>query len=454
MNSIIKKGVFLSAAVFCALSTFADCDGGEVWINREDITANVKTWFDGDFMHIYAQTGESVEVHLNGIFGSCDSSSIDVWVEDLPAGLSFNRATYMISGTITAAPKKYEATIFAKNHYEKEREAIYFHVTADAGELPSLEESEYSFKKYKGFSLNEEYEIQNLQGGKVTLKKIGKGKLPSGVKLKYDKKTGKVVLSGAPSKAGTFEYVIRIDEKVGRETREGVETTFKFEVEDMGDLLSSHPDYNAAAGKKMTASIPLFSEYREESLEGLLSVSISAKGSITAKFKDVFKKTYSFKGSWQDVENGELSAVLTTKTGLALTIWLSPDGSLSAYLEDQKNDLGLAYTAYGVNALATDFSEYEGEHVVYTDDNEAIDLKINKKGKVSYKSTTNRAIKGTTQLILANDFEGGVIAQVCLMKTSGKTSYAYVVELCTDCSPLPDSPSDDDCSDCSPVLGL
>ncbi len=292
-----------------------------------------------------------------------------------------------------------------------------------ADSLPSLGQKVYEFNPYKYFGVAGEYEIQNLKGGRVTLKKIGKSKLPSGVRLKYDKKTGKILLSGAPSKAGEYEYTFRIDEKVGRETIQGVETTFRFIVKDTKELMQLNP----AVGKKIKTDVPIFA--KDGLLVGLLNVSISTKNAVSAKIKGVSKKSLSFKGNWQDVNEGELCAILTSKAGEELELVLKEDGNLCAYLLNLTGKYGneLASSDWGVTAVATDYSKYEGERIVETEDGDLVTLKISKKGKVSYKGVENKSIKGSTQLLL-NAYEDGA-AQVCLLKTTGKTPYAYVIKV-------------------------
>ncbi len=302
-------------------------------------------------------------------------------------------------------------------------------------EQPCLKQESFTFETYKDFGVANEYEIFNLQGGKVSLKKIGKSKLPSGVRLKYDKKTGKVVLSGAPSKAGTFDYTFRINEKVGRETREGFETTFKFIVKDMKQVSQSDPNYNPAAGKKIKTDIPIFAN--NGTFAGLLNVSISTKNAISAKIKGVSKKSLSFKGKWQEVVDGELCAILTTRSGEELELVLKKDGNLCAYLSNITGAYGseLASTEQGVVAVATDddFARYvtdKAGRIVEVDTPNGpvqVVLKINKKGKVSYKSPTDKSIRGSAQVLL-NAYEDGA-AQVCLIKTTGRTPYAYMIKL-------------------------
>ncbi len=303
-------------------------------------------------------------------------------------------------------------------------------------EQPCLKQENFTFETYKDFGVENEYEIFNLQGGKVSLKKVD-GKLPSGVRLKYDKKTDKVVLSGSPSKAGTFEYVFRIDEKVGRETREGFETTFRFVVKDMKQVSPSDPGYNPAAGKKVKTDVPIFA--KDGTLVGLLSVSISTKNVISAKIKGASSRALSFKGKWQEVVDGDLCAIMTTKSGEELELVLKKDGNLCAYLSNINGAYGseLASTEQGVAAVATDadFAQYvtdKAGRIVEVDTPNGpvqVELKITKKGKVTYKSPTDKSIKGSAQVLL-NAYEDGA-AQICLVKTTGKTPYAYVIRLDT-----------------------
>jgi hypothetical protein len=69
---------------------------------------------------------------------------------------------------------------------------------------PVFDSLVYSVEGYKRFAGEQLFGIFNVsENGRVTLKR-GEGKLPSGVSLKYDAQSGKVVLSGSPSKPGQY----------------------------------------------------------------------------------------------------------------------------------------------------------------------------------------------------------------------------------------------------------
>ncbi len=295
---------------------------------------------------------------------------------------------------------------------------------------PALGSAAYTFTQYKGFGLNREYTVRNLVGGKngkVTLKKIGKGKLPSGMKLKYDKKTGKVILSGAPQKAGKYEYVVRIDEKVGKKAVQGVETKFSFTINDMGNLSSSHTDYNPAVGKVMKTDIPVFGA-TSGNFAGLLNVSVTKQNKISAKIKGVSAKSLSFSGTWQSVEKGVLSTTLVARTGETLYLMLKRNGNLCASLSNLRGIHGttVASTAWGIAGVSGDYAKYVGVYTFMTNDGDKLTLKISKKGKISYKAERNKLIRGTAQLLL-NAYSDGS-AQAFLVKSSSKISYAYRVK--------------------------
>ncbi len=229
---------------------------------------------------------------------------------------------------------------------------------------------------------------------------------------------------------GTFEYVVRIDEKVGREKREGVEITFSFDVKDLPTSPSA-ADYNPAAGKKIKTDVPVFAT--NGVFAGLLNVSVTTKNKITAKIKGVSKKTLSFKGSWQEVFEGELVATLTTRTGEELELALKKNGNICAYLLHVTGNFGseLSSTDWGVAACPEleDYAKYLSRTTVTAETGETFTVKVNKKGKVSYKGTTAAgvSIRGTAQILL-NAYEDHA-AQLCLVKTTGRNPYAYVIKL-------------------------
>ncbi len=298
--------------------------------------------------------------------------------------------------------------------------------------VPRLGRQVYTFELYRGFGVSGEYDVYNLQGGasRVSLKKIGRGRLPSGVKLKYDKKTGKVLLSGSPTKAGYYEYVMRINERVGRVTRQGVETMFRFFVADPALLLPGDDDYNPVVGRKVTTTIPVFTTDKS-GLAGLLTVSISTRNAISARIKGVTRRSLSFRGGWQEIEKGVLRTTLVTRTGESLTLILLKNGNICAILDDLTGGLygsELASTDWGVAAIPGDYTKYLPLTTATAETGEMFTVKVSAKGKVSYKSTTDRSVRGTAQILL-NAYEDDGAAQLCLVKTTGRNPYKYVIKL-------------------------
>ncbi len=301
-----------------------------------------------------------------------------------------------------------------------------------------LDQADYTFETYKDFEISQEFDVHNLLGGRssrVSIKRLSRNSLLSGVRLKYDKKTGKLLLSRTASKAGTFTYTFRLDERIGRVKREGVETTFTFIVKDMRKLTSDDPDYNPAAGKTIKTDIPMFAT--DGGFAGLLNVSISTRNSISAKIQGVSKRTLSFRGKWQENVEGELSAILTARKGEELELVLKKDGNLCAYLSNVTGEYGseFASTEQGVAAVATkdDYAKYVTDRdgllvdIETPDGTEQVILKINKNGRVTYKSLTNRFVRGSAQVLL-NAGENGE-AHVYLIKTIGRTQYMYLIQL-------------------------
>lgn len=296
-------------------------------------------------------------------------------------------------------------------------------------DMPCLGRTEYVFELFAGFGLGEEYEIHNQQAMTVALKKVGKGKLPTGVKLKYDKKSGKVLLSGAPTKAGEYVYMVRLEEKVGREKRTGPDAEFKFVVRDISKLSPGDRDFNPSAGKKIKLALPMFTG--GGGYAGLLNVSVSAKGAITASIKGVAKRTLSFKGNWQYVDDGDMGARLAAKTGEILDVVLGRDGNLRAVVSNLTGAFGSSLSTSGRGAMATaaaaDYAPYVGEREVASDDDTVFTLKISKTGKASFKCASNKSLKGTAQLLL-NAYDDGS-AQLCIAKTVGKQVFSFILKI-------------------------
>lgn len=192
------------------------------------------------------------------------------------------------------------------------------------------------------------------------------GKMPSGMKIKYDKVTGKVVISGIPKKVGDSTVAVSLTESRVEGKVTGEKTVIRLTVKDPQEknrfvnvkrVKRTYPVYSPVDGGKVLA--------------GTLDISISARNKIAAKYLGTTSKTLQFTGYWSgfDDTTGTATALLE-KSGVVLSLSMDAGGTIFAEL-----DVPQAYSRFAENGIArlfatcpvlqsSDFSGYAGYYTV------------------------------------------------------------------------------------------
>lgn len=201
-----------------------------------------------------------------------------------------------------------------------------------------------------------------LEAGQTIMVKKTSGTIPSGLKLKYDKSLGAIVLYGTPSKAvsgAKFEYTVTVKTGRVKEVLEPVEV----EV-DVFDPKTMNP----YLGSARSATVPLVTG--DATLAGTLEVSTTAKSRVTAKYSGLASTPISFSGSWTSIEEDGRVVFSAQKNGVSLELSLDASGCVSASLsgltrtysdlapEDGKINLS------GETAFVADISRFAGYYTV------------------------------------------------------------------------------------------
>lgn len=207
-------------------------------------------------------------------------------------------------------------------------------VTLTDTDKPTVGTDRIDLVLYKGFNafFGEPLTVYNLKGtGKVSIKKVGGGKLPSGVSLKFDKDSQSLDLSGRAKKTGSYPYVFAVSESGNGE---GPATTVNVTVVDPTTI-------NGFLGQKIKMTLPLFAGAGsgDEALAGVVELQATSGNKLTAKYScDATTKKVSFSGYWDGLDDaGGAYTLLTAKNGAALELHLSAAGIVSARLLDLAN---------------------------------------------------------------------------------------------------------------------
>ncbi len=204
-------------------------------------------------------------------------------------------------------------------------------VTIVDTDAPCLEQPAYDVSAYATFATDARFALLNVRPGdtQVTISRVASSDaLPAGLKVAYDKKSGELVLSGIPKKAGTYTFVYMVSVRRGGKKLTGFETTISITVADPAE---TNP---RVVVKRPAQQLPLFAVDGEgrRFVAGTLNVAVTAKGAISAKYAGTEGKALSFSGNWQDLDGEGAAIAMLSAKGATLALTMDVEGRLSAVL--------------------------------------------------------------------------------------------------------------------------
>ena len=240
-------------------------------------------------------------------------------------------------------------------------------VTVVDTDAPCLERETYDVSTYATFAAEARFALLNVRPGdtQVTISRAASSDaLPAGLKVAYDKKTGEIVLSGIPKKAGTYTFVCTVSARRGGKKLTGFETTITITV---ADPAAANP---CVAEKRPAQLLALFAVDGDgrRFAAGTVNVAVTAKGAISAKYSGTEGKAIAFSGNWQDLdEYGAARATLNAK-GATLGLAMAVDGSLTLELDLPEGyscfDVGYGFEACADWPSAGVFDAFKGYYTV------------------------------------------------------------------------------------------
>ena len=279
-------------------------------------------------------------------------------VGGLPSGLKYDKKT----GRITGAAKKTTAAEGVVVTFKKSGvpdETLTVVVRAEEISIGCVGLSSGALPAGVAGAANG---IALLLATETDVKSVSVSKLPAG--MKYDAKKG--VITGAPTKAGSYEVSVTVTSKAGNKKTEKI-------------LVSVAAMPETAVGK--------FNGFvtSDAGSVGTFTLTTTDAGKLTAKAITV-AGTVSFSGTcWDSVEDGVYRATLTTKKGETLSLTLDSNAAWDvdqlsgAFVDASKVELGVKAqrNAFGKTwYFAADGNETEGWTFVYTKDAKAAALTV------------------------------------------------------------------------------
>ena len=207
-------------------------------------------------------------------------------------------------------------------------------VSVRGSDKPSFAERDYALLFWKGFANEIPLPLVNVgEDDGVRFFALPEENLPEGLTIECEE--GKAKLACRPSELGdTYFYCLVGEEREGRLVM-GEMAEFEVFVEDPSD-------YNAHVGKMASRTVPLFwhdEETDTDLLAGQLTVSVTSKNKISAKYVGTEDATISYSGYWQtlDVDNGNVIGAEIVKGSSTLLLSLDSEGKLTARMTMNKN---------------------------------------------------------------------------------------------------------------------
>ncbi len=233
---------------------------------------------------------------------------------------------------------------------------------------PVLPSVSYSYRFYKGISVDESYAVQNIKGdGRVTVQREG-GRIPAGLKLKYDKNTNRLLFYGKPLRAGTAEFSVCLNERRDTGVAKGETTTFKVEVVDPRSLKPGEKGYNsvlASTGSKISI-VPLYASVDgDKVLAGTVEVKIAATGRLSSKYIGVGNGKVIFSGDIAQLGDDGLIRTSLVKKNAKLELSIDSKGNADVKISGVDNAFSKDGVLEGKSSISSASSgKYEGYYTV------------------------------------------------------------------------------------------
>lgn len=298
---------------------------------------------------------------------------------------------------------------------------------------PTTEQGEYDVTLYTGFNAASGLDttLYNTNPGDNVVVKVLSGRLPAGVKVVFDAKTGNVTFKGTATKAGSYSAVVAFEDKTTG-TGLGAEVALSITV---ADPSATNPYMSRAT----TMTLPLFTaaaDGKSYEMVGAMTLDLKANNKITAKYATkAGVRNITFTGKWDAMENGTAVTALETRKGEKLELSLAADGTLSAEVTDANYENALTSGTLKANdgslgaSFAGTYTVAFPEDVTLESEDPAgagyVTLNIAASGKTKWTGVmaNGQRVSGNATLV-GNEEGNGVLALYV-----GKAKYSF-------CAPL------------------
>jgi hypothetical protein len=224
---------------------------------------------------------------------------------------------------------------------------------------PAFATATAAFTLTTSVSLRETIKLETQGAGRLTLSRLS-GSLPSGIRVTYDAANQEMVLSGTPTRVGSYSAVYQASELVGFTLVKGGTIRLDFQVRSLATI---NP---AAVAKSYSFANYAVVDPATNKVTGLFNLTIGTTGRLTAKYVHAIGYGVSFSATgWSAIaEDGTLTAVMQS-SGYVLTVQMNVAGEVVALLTETATDTDLLITLVPTPwSASTPATLYQGYYTV------------------------------------------------------------------------------------------
>ena len=271
---------------------------------------------------------------------------------------------------------------------------------------PELAKESFAVRCFSGMENSTSYAVSNIRENKnVTFAKTGT--LPRGMNLSYNAASKAIVLSGKPTRTGTYDFTVTISEKGSDgKTSTGKATAFKVSVVDPKTIKQGEQGYNPVitAGKTVYGSIPVYGKLNGKTvLAGIATLKAYRSGRATVIYKGTDGARLTVAGTFA-LNAAGTAQVRYVRGNVDASFAVNSSGMAAMTIRGLPNRFGTMLSSSNYKLFNGNFAAYAGYYTVTLPANTAdltagketiptgtgyITLKMNtatfsRQGKVSY----------------------------------------------------------------------
>lgn len=177
------------------------------------------------------------------------------------------------------------------------------------------------------FGVTDILPVWNVSSDSTVTVTVLDGSLPKGVSLVYRPETQTIAFAGVPAETGRYETTFVVSERRPEGLVTGWATTVSMTVADPKEV-------NAYSRSAWTTELELFEAAEPERLAGVLTLSSTSRGKLSARLRTAGNVSCAFSGAWRELSAEGLLVTTLERGGRSLRLELDSDGGLAVAVDE------------------------------------------------------------------------------------------------------------------------